>query len=328
MAREVQTVLFHKSKSPSDVNDGDGWTEALAKSWLKEHDFKAPAADDPEEGEYLRFRQFDPDECNAGTYGTLQQDLPVGIKMTVCERKRSARRERKRTARVFNLDRIEIREVREGEGRKLVGHAAVFNELAEIGGYFKEKILPGAFKDSIATDDIRSVWNHNPDYVLGRNKAGTLELSEDDIGLAVIIDPPDTQWANDFLTTIDRGDVSQMSFMFTPLTDRWEKIDGDEVRIIEKVKLWEVSPVTFPAYPMTDIGLRDILRDETELDLDVFARAILRHSRGIELSPCDRAAVEAAFDQIATIIETGSETSRSFDILRKRLDLAEAETEL
>ncbi len=143
----------------------------------------------------------------------------------------------------------------------IMGHAAVFNKKSELLGSwmpFREKVAPGAFKDTIATDDIRALWNHNPDHVLGRNKAGTLRLREDDQGLAVEIDPPDAQWARDLCASIERGDISQMSFGFDCLTDSWDLEDGEDMRTLGKVKLYDVSPVTFPAYPDTDVATRSL----------------------------------------------------------------------
>ncbi len=142
------------------------------------------------------------------------------------------------------------------ETGKFVGHAAVFDEIGE-GMFFREKISPGAFKASIRKDDIRALRNHNSDYVLGRNRAKptpTLNLKEDDIGLKVTITPPDTQWARDLRESIRRGDINQMSFAFETLKDSWD--EEDELRTLEKVKLWEVSTVTFPFYEGTDIAVR------------------------------------------------------------------------
>jgi len=156
----------------------------------------------------------------------------------------------------------ELRVQSDDENVKTIeGHAAVFNQWSEpLGVYFpyKERVLPGAFKDSIGKDDIRALFNHNPDYVLGRNKSRTLSLEEDDKGLKVVIHPPDTQWARDLLTSIKRGDINQMSFGFVVESDRWGLEDGEDVRELQKVKLFDVSPVTYPAYPQTDVGVRSI----------------------------------------------------------------------
>jgi HK97 family phage prohead protease len=168
--------------------------------------------------------------------------------------------------RTVNLTELRVQNKPNGaDGGKIVrtieGHAAVFNQWSEtLGGFFpyKERVLPGAFKDSVEKDDIRALFNHNPDYVLGRNKSGTLHLEEDEKGLKVIIYPPDTQWARDLLVSIDRGDITQMSFGFIVESDRWGLEDGMDIRELHKVKLFDVSPVTYPAYPQTDVGVRSM----------------------------------------------------------------------
>jgi HK97 family phage prohead protease len=146
--------------------------------------------------------------------------------------------------------RVEIR----GEKQVIEGHAAVFGQKAEIWG-FTEEVVPGAFTGSIAKDDIRALINHNPDLVLGRNKSGTLRLSEDAAGLLTEIEPPDTQPARDLLVLLKRGDISQMSFGFRTLDDVWSTVDGMPHRMLKRVQLFDVSPVTFPAYPQTDAGV-------------------------------------------------------------------------
>lgn len=138
---------------------------------------------------------------------------------------------------------------------KLRGHAAVFNEWGGDPEYFMESIAPGAFSKTL-DEDIRALWNHNDMYVLGRNKSGTLFLKEDERGLYVEIDPPNAQWAKDFMESVNRGDVDQMSFRFIVVKDDWEMRDDVAMRTIKEVRLLEVSPVTFPFYEGTDIALR------------------------------------------------------------------------
>lgn len=150
----------------------------------------------------------------------------------------------------------ELRVAGEGEEAKLVGYAAVFDSLSEDLGGFREKIEPGAFADTIEADDIRALWNHDSSLVMGRRANGTLSLEEDERGLKVEITPPETQWARDAMESVRRGDVTQMSFGFYTLSDRWEVKDGEDIRTLERVELIEVSPVTFPAYPDTAIALR------------------------------------------------------------------------
>lgn len=157
--------------------------------------------------------------------------------------------------RFFNLS--ELRMEGTGEARRIIGHAAVFNTQASIFN-FREQVAPGAFSETIGTDDVRALFNHNPDWILGRNTAGTLILREDERGLYSEIIPPDTQAARDLLISIDRGDISQMSFGFVTLSDKWERDEqsGTDLRTLLKVRLYDVSPVTYPAYEETDVALR------------------------------------------------------------------------
>lgn len=148
-----------------------------------------------------------------------------------------------------------------GGSHKLVGHAAVFNRDSElIAGSFIERIAPGAFAESIAKpDDVRALINHDPNLILARNLSKTLFLQEDDQGLLVTIDPPKTTYAVDLLESVRRGDISQMSFGFETIADRWERgLNGHpDVRMLLKVRLFDVSLVTYPAYPDTDVAVRN-----------------------------------------------------------------------
>ena len=159
---------------------------------------------------------------------------------------------------------LPIKELRvsTADGNQVIeGHASVFDSWSEtLGGIFpfKEKVRAGAFKKSIEKDDIRALFNHDPNYVLGRNKSGTLELREDEHGLFVRIQPPDTSWAKDLTVSISRGDISQMSFGFVVLKDEWRTESNTDIRELMEVKLYDVSPVTFPAYTQTDVGVRAV----------------------------------------------------------------------
>jgi len=147
----------------------------------------------------------------------------------------------------------------EGDAPTLEGHIAVFNQLSEDFGGWREKIEPGAFAESIGRDDIRALWNHENDLVLGRNTAGTLTLSEDETGLFFKNTPPETAWFKDRAVSIRRKDVTGASFGFYTESDQWEKMDGVDIRTLKKVTLVEVSPgVTFPAYPQTDVAIRSL----------------------------------------------------------------------
>jgi len=140
----------------------------------------------------------------------------------------------------------------EGKPTVLRGHAAVFDQLSEDLGGFREKIAPGAFASSLG-GDIRALVSHDPAKVIGRTKAGTLRLKEDSHGLAVENDLPETSFARDLVVSIERGVMTSMSFGFSTRKDHWEKINGEWVRTLLDVELFEVSAVGFPAYPQTDV---------------------------------------------------------------------------
>ena len=148
---------------------------------------------------------------------------------------------------------------------KITGYAAVFNTWADIGGWFKESIKPGAFAKTIKESDVRALMNHNENYVLGRNKAGTLKLGEDSKGLAVEIDPVPATWADDLLKSMRRGDVSQMSFGFQ--VNKSEVDYEKDERILTDVTLFDVSVVTFPAYPTTSAQVRSAFQKEQKKEL-------------------------------------------------------------
>jgi uncharacterized protein len=185
----------------------------------------------------------------------------------------------------------ELRIAGEG-GKQIVGHAAVFDQLSLPMYGFREQVKKGAFKKTIMESDIRALWNHNPDHVLGRNKAGTLKLEEDETGLLVTIDPPDTQWANDLRESIRRGDVTQMSFGFRTIRDSFHTGEGELVRDLEEVQLFDVSPVTYPAYPTTDVSVRALAFASSQVaeskDTKLF-KAMMRMKNGEEMRAEDSA---------------------------------------
>ncbi|RME94663.1 MAG: HK97 family phage prohead protease [Alphaproteobacteria bacterium] len=158
----------------------------------------------------------------------------------------------------------EIGEIRAGgdeNARTITGYAAVFDAPTEIGGMFREQIRPGAFADAIKGDDVRALVDHNSSLVLGRTRAGTLRLSEDDRGLRVEIDLPETQLARDLAVSIERGDVNQMSFGFSMRggKEAWDDSGEVPLRTIERVgSLFDVSVVTYPAYPETEAAVRSL----------------------------------------------------------------------
>lgn len=154
-----------------------------------------------------------------------------------------------------------------GKGKKqkrmIDGYGAVFNEESK-GLPFVETIRPGAFTKTLREADIRSLFNHDANLILGRNVAGTLRLEEDDTGLRYECDPPNNTWANDLAVSMRRGDVSEMSFMFDTIKDEWHEVDGITRRELLEVRLWEVGPVTFAAYPQTTVQARSAYYKQLE----------------------------------------------------------------
>lgn len=186
--------------------------------------------------------------------------------------------------------------VQDDDGPKIRGYAAVFNRLSEDLGGFREQIAPGAFAKAVTKNDIRALVNHNPDLVLGRNKSGTLRLSEDEHGLAIEIDPPDTQTARDTMELLKRGDMTQMSFAFTVNKDTWTEEKGKvPIRTLEDVNLFDVSVVTYPAYPQTSVKVRSLF-SSMGLDIEALADAVTRSREG--------AATERDTEAIRASIET------------------------
>lgn len=119
---------------------------------------------------------------------------------------------------------------------------ALFDDLVE-------RIAPGAFDRAMRQDDVRALYNHNPDHLLGRTKAGTLRLSADPHGLRYEITPPDTQAARDCLANLRAGNLDGSSFSFIPTRIEHERQKGGPtVRWVRDCQLFDVGPVTFPAY--------------------------------------------------------------------------------
>lgn len=147
------------------------------------------------------------------------------------------------------------------DGARIAGHIAVFNSLSEDLGGFREIIRPGAFAKTLQEADIRALFNHDSNFVLGRNKSGTLTVSEDERGLYIEVDVPDTAWARDLLVSMRRGDIDQGSFAFRTVKDDWKERDGQLIRELAEVRLYDVSVVTYPAYPATSAYVRS---DEDE----------------------------------------------------------------
>ncbi len=163
-------------------------------------------------------------------------------------------------------------QTRRAENGNLIveGYAAKFNRDSKpmMGGKLIERIAPGAFSDSLQRGDVAMVWNHNPDIVLARQSNGLLQLREDNTGLAFTAElGVDSQAERDAAVAIEKRNVYQMSFgFFAPAAGDMtiEKRDGVIVRTLNKIDLFEISPVAFPAYADTEIYARDMVEAAME----------------------------------------------------------------
>ncbi len=162
-------------------------------------------------------------------------------------------------------------EVRAEHGDTIVGLAAIFNTLSENLGGFREQIKPGAF-DNADMSDVRGLFNHDPNLVLGRTTTDTLELEVTSKGLRYEIKLPDTQTIRDLvLEPIKRGDVDQSSFGFIVAPGGSSFDEDEEGRLIRTItefqRIFDVSPVTFPAYQDTTVGEASLRSFQQEQDL-------------------------------------------------------------
>lgn len=245
--------------------------------------------------------------------------------------RRAAARQGEIQKRVF-LARPEVRAAAdEGDDSAghVTGHAAVFDTPSQPlydwwEGAFVEEVRKGAFAKTIGEADIRLLINHDPNLVLARNTAGTLRLSEDDIGLAVDADLAPTTYGRDLAVSMARQDVTQMSIMFSVVKDDWAGTrDGLPLRIISEMRLYDVSAVTFPAFEETDIGMRS--QDVSAMFRSLGLHEIPPEQRNAliaaltkgtpiptELAPALRAA-QAALGELATNVEpVAGHSARSY----------------
>jgi uncharacterized protein len=172
-----------------------------------------------------------------------------------------------RTVDITNLS------TRDGVGNQSVvieGYAAVFNSPTMIGEYFEEVIMPGAFAKAITSNnDVRALFNHDWNHVLGRTKSGTLRLYEDERGLKFEVDLPNSSFAKDLAESLNRGDISQCSFGFFPTGETWDYSVEPVKRTLHDLELYEVSVVSIPAYEDTEVAL---VRSKEQIDKSVETR--------------------------------------------------------
>ena len=221
----------------------------------------------------------------------------------------------------LTVNQFELREGPAGHGMAFSGYAAVFNSDSEPLP-FTERILPGAFRKSLRSrNNVRMYLNHDSSMLLATTRAKTLRLEEDERGLKVDADLPDTTVGRDLSTLIKRGDVDSMSFGFSVPArgDKWS--DDGNVRELKEVKLYEVSVVTgFPAYAATSASVRslDTLAQRAQVDADKLAVAITMLESGSELND-DQAGLLS--EVVAKLRKQPEAAPSRIGVLQKQLDL-------
>jgi HK97 family phage prohead protease len=221
----------------------------------------------------------------------------------------------------LTVNQFELRKGPAGEGMAFSGYAAVFNSNSEPLP-FTERILPGAFRKSLRSrNNVRMYLNHDSSMLLATTRAKTLRLEEDERGLKVDADLPDTTVGRDLSTLIKRGDVDSMSFGFSVPArgDQWS--DDGSVRELKEVKLYEVSVVTgFPAYAATSASVRslDTLAQRAQVDADKLAVAITMLESGSELDD-DQAGLLS--EVVAKLRKQPEAAPTRIGMLQKQLDL-------
>ena len=225
--------------------------------------------------------------------------------------------------RVFTNE-FEVRE--DASGMTLTGYAARFNQPSEPLPFI-ERIAPGAFKRSLKSrNDIKLLWNHNTDMVLGSTRAGTLTLTEDELGLRVQATLPDNTWGRDAKVSIQRGDVTGFSFGFTVPSggDSWSA-DGNE-RTLKSVRLLEVSTgVAFPAYPSTNgtaqVRGLDKIAERNGLDADALADALLKLEDGQPISTDEKEMLSRVISDLSPVEEQPAPDLGMLNLKKKKLEL-------
>jgi len=171
-------------------------------------------------------------------------------------------------------------ETRADGAEKIVGYPIVFNSRSVLLWDFYEIVKPEAVTDTLVGSDVRALFSHDPANVLGREKSGTLKIKADDHGVHMELTPPDNTLGRDVTESVRRGDIDGMSFGFFTTNDRWYEDGDDTIRELLEIDLQEVSIVTWPAYPATDVAVRsrDAWRDSVRS-----AKATGRHPHVLRL---------------------------------------------
>lgn len=169
--------------------------------------------------------------------------------------------------RYFKIDTAEIQKRADGQPETVnfSGRAILYNHETELWASFFEKINTDAFKEAVDRDDVRCLFNHDPNIVLGRNKSGTLLLVNSPAGVDFVVEAPASDRFKELAELVKRGDINQCSFAFSVESETWSYDEnGDIHRGINLGKLYDVSIVTYPAYEETFAYCRSKVKEMQE----------------------------------------------------------------
>ena len=290
---EAKRALKHREENDTKCGTSVGWNRArqLAnREALSEQDVKDIHSFLSREKVYDQTRFIDDD--GKEICGSIMFAAWGGDSMVKWAARKAAEIQEQNSNSMDNIEkRAATIEAAQEESRMVTGYAAVFDSDSEDLGGFIEQIERGAFKEAIERSDVRALFNHDNNFILARTASGTLKLYEDERGLKYEFEAPKTTAGNDLLEMIKRGDISQSSFGFTVEEDDWSNRDGMAFRKIKKVKrLYDVSPVTFPAYPEASVAVRKLEQLKQE---ELQASEVKEHKNNTDL---DFKIIEAALN--------------------------------
>lgn len=307
--KSIQAVVFSRSVSPAEINDGKGWTADDAAKWAADSAEKLEQIIDFrfEEGS-VQLRQLPVNEFAAGSLQVSSEDCPAGVAFVVGEKRGASIGEPER--RIIELEEESIFRVEERNGEiHMEGYVARYNVWSQemgIGPYrFRERIEPGFFDSAIGKSDVRCLLNHDPNYVLARKSAGTLALRSDDKGLwaDARLDAESMMVDCMVIRPMRRRELRGASFSFSLAKDGAEQREGSNGLIEQVLKkaasVDDVGPVQYPAYPQTNLQVAkralDIVAQEAELR-ELIARAERQASTPVPAAdddlPCGEASGE------------------------------------
>lgn len=160
---------------------------------------------------------------------------------------------------------IELRAQDDGKGERVAaGYAVLYGAQTNIGDMWVEEFREGAFTKSLQNRDVIAIHSHEFARIVGRMKAGTLDIREDRKGLAFENRLPDTTDGRDLAVLLERGDIAGMSFGFRATVQEWDDTSDPPTRTIIEAELYEITYTAIPQYDQTEVGLRSLeaVRDE------------------------------------------------------------------